>query len=87
MAVATYSAVNVVGLPEAAENLAQLVLYLGECLRWAALLSKGHSLKWIAAESPKDTRAYRAWKKAAKAVKEAPSVSVVNHAIGATHPY
>jgi replication-associated recombination protein RarA len=40
MAVATYSAVNVVGLPEAAENLAQLVLYLGECLRWAALLSK-----------------------------------------------
>ncbi len=59
MATAAYYAVSIVGLPEAAENLAQCVLYL--------------------AESPKDTRAYKAWKKASKAVQEEPSYPVPFH--------
>ncbi|KDN52168.1 P-loop containing nucleoside triphosphate hydrolase protein [Tilletiaria anomala UBC 951] len=59
MATATYMAVQVVGLPEASENLAQLVLYL--------------------AESPKDTRAYRAWQRASQAVKDEASYPVPLH--------
>lgn len=59
MAMATYQAVQVVGLPEAGETLAQTAVYL--------------------AESPKDTRAYRAWQRATKMVHHTPSYPVPMH--------
>lgn len=59
MAISTYQAVQVVGLPEAGETLAQTAVYL--------------------AESPKDTRAYRAWQRATKLVHNTPSYPVPMH--------